>query len=111
MFGFTFEFVMRGATGDVQFSLSAETEECRNVDPAILGCNKPGARSELRGKLRCDTLHARGVKQIGLVEKHDVGAIQLVFEEFLDRVFMVRFGSAERWAASACSSSANLPLA
>src|SRR5215213_3854936 len=70
MFGFTFELVVGRTIGHIQLRLSPDTEKCPDIDPAMLGWNKPGARPELRGKLRCDALKARSVEKIGLIKKH-----------------------------------------
>ncbi len=87
----TFQFVVRFAGIEVVFRRGAQAEQGGNVHLAVAGRYDMGAGTDVRPQVVAQSGDGPVVEQIGLVEQDHVGAAELVFEQFVQRAFVVEF--------------------
>ena len=87
-----FHLVVRQPVAHVALNGGAKAKQGLDVELAVFAQQDAGAFADLPFDVGGDIEGFLVVEQIGLVEDHHVGAVQLIFEQFLDGVFMFEFG-------------------
>ncbi len=89
---FAFHLVMRKTVMHVVLGGRGDAEKGRGIESAMLGGNELGALADLALEVARELLGLMRREKIGLVQHDHVGAVELILEQFLDRVFVVEIG-------------------
>ena len=86
---FMLHLMMRLAGFEIALGADAEAEQHGARHIAVLRGDHRRLAGDARGDFGLDAFEAGGVDQVGLVEHDQVGAGQLILEQFLDRAFVI----------------------
>ena len=84
--------VVGGAGGEVVLGVGGEAQEDVGVEAAVPGVEDADGPGEGGGDLRGGGGEGFGVEEVGLVEDDEVGAVELIVENFGQGVFVVEIG-------------------